>query len=124
MVDFGRLILEAKRHNDPTLTYETLRAESASVANYSDAGMIDDQLLILTVLERVRPQKNVLIDSHAVTRERLSRRGAERHRPHLVALAIVDHNRGAPLPERYVLVIERGTPAYERMRFGHARPPG
>ena len=47
-VDFGRLILEAKAQSDPALTYEILRAESASVASYSDVSMVDDQLLTLS----------------------------------------------------------------------------
>lgn len=66
--DFGRLLLEIKRQADPNLTYEDIRAESASLVSPIDVVAIDNYLL--EAVDKIRIKRNVLIDSHAVTRER------------------------------------------------------
>lgn len=65
--DFGRLLLESKQQDDPSLTYEKLRADSAFLIKPSDVVAADDYLL--HTVKRLRTQTNILVDSHAVTRE-------------------------------------------------------
>jgi len=72
-VDFGQLLLERKIGQGFTaLNYEKLRTESASVITREDVKAVDAQLI--DSLPQLRNETHVLIDSHAVTRERFGYR--------------------------------------------------
>jgi adenylate kinase len=67
-VDFGQLLLEAKRNQGHTdLTYDQLRALSGTIIAPEDVRAVDSAFI--ESLPSLRTRTNVLIDSHAVTRE-------------------------------------------------------
>lgn len=67
-VDFGQLLLEAKRNQGhPELTYDQLRALSGTIIAPEDVRAADSEFI--ESLPALRTRTNVLIDSHAVTRE-------------------------------------------------------
>lgn len=67
-VDFGQLLLERKiAQGFVGLTYEKLRAESATLISSEDVRAVDSSLI--ESLPKLRRTTHVLIDSHAVTRE-------------------------------------------------------
>ena len=67
-VDFGHLLLEAKRRQGyPDLTYDQLRTLSGSIITPEDVRAADSAFI--ESLPALRARINVLIDSHAVTRE-------------------------------------------------------
>lgn len=68
LVDFGKLLLERKIAQGFTgLTYDRLRAESATLITPEDVKAAD--LHLIDSLPRLRQRAHVLIDSHPVTRE-------------------------------------------------------
>jgi adenylate kinase len=68
-VDFGQTLLNRKiAQGCAGLTYERLRAESASLISPEDVKAADAELI--QSLPGLREEAHVLIDSHAVTRER------------------------------------------------------
>lgn len=67
-IDFGQLLLDAKRkQGHPDLTYDQLRTLSANIITSEDVRAADSAFI--ESLPALRARTNVLIDSHAVTRE-------------------------------------------------------
>jgi adenylate kinase len=67
-VDFGQILLDAKRRRGyPDLTYDQLRTLSGSIITPEDVRAADG--ILIDSLPALRTRSNVLIDSHAVTRE-------------------------------------------------------
>jgi adenylate kinase len=67
-VDFGQVLLEDKRRQGyPDLTYDQLRTLSGSIITPEDVRAADSAFI--ESLPALRARTNVLIDSHAVTRE-------------------------------------------------------
>jgi len=67
-VDFGQLLLDRKiGQGMSSLTYEDLRRDSSRLITAADVRAVDEDLLV--TLPALRRRANVLIDSHAVTKE-------------------------------------------------------
>lgn len=67
-VDFGQLLLDRKlRTVGAQLTYDELREKSAQVVTSEDVKSVDAELI--DSVQQLRKLTNVIIDSHAVTRE-------------------------------------------------------
>lgn len=67
-VDFGQILLNRKiAQGMAGLTYEKLRAQSATLITPEDVKATDAELI--ESLPKLRENTHVLIDSHAVTRE-------------------------------------------------------
>jgi adenylate kinase len=65
--DYGELLLRRKHQEGTTLSYAELREQSATVVSYSD--VIDTDEWVVDEIARVRARSDVIIDSHALTRE-------------------------------------------------------
>jgi len=65
--DYGELLRQRKASEGTALSYDELRSQSASVIHATDVQSVDE-FLIREVTER-RLTSDVIIDSHAVTRE-------------------------------------------------------
>lgn len=66
-IDYGGLLLEYKRNTMPHLTYEEMRKRSAELITPEDVAKMDS--LLIDRLPELREHSNVIIDSHAVTKE-------------------------------------------------------
>jgi len=66
-VDYGRLLLEYKQRTMPDLTYDEMRRKSAQLILPEDVRAMDS--FLIERLPEWRAQTNVIIDSHAVTKE-------------------------------------------------------
>lgn len=67
-VDYGQMLLDHKaRTAGLRITYDELRRDSASIITAEDVRAVDEQLI--ATLPKWRVEGNVLIDSHAVTKE-------------------------------------------------------
>lgn len=68
LVNVGQLLLKAKRSQGyPDLTYDQLRTLSGSAVTPEDVRAVDSEFI--RNLPALRARTNVLVDSHAVTRE-------------------------------------------------------
>jgi adenylate kinase len=65
--DYGELLLRRKHQEGSTLSYAELREQSAAVVSSSD--VIDTDEWVVDEIARVRLTSDVIIDSHALTRE-------------------------------------------------------
>ena len=66
-VSFGQLLFEYKRKTIPELTYEDLRAKSAQIVSSKDVAALDT--ILVDKVKEWRKETNIVIDSHAVTKE-------------------------------------------------------
>jgi len=65
--DYGRLLLNQKSAEGIDISYENLRAHSADVISPSDVSNLDER--VIEEISKLRSTSNVVLDSHAVTRE-------------------------------------------------------
>ena len=66
-ISAGQVLLEHKRKTNPALTYEDLRVQSSDIISAEDIASLDSLLVAMSKKKRV--ETNILIDSHAVTKE-------------------------------------------------------
>jgi adenylate kinase len=65
--DYGQRLREAKAERGTSISYADLRTQSSQVIHSSDVKKLDEQ--IIGEIATIRREYDVLIDSHAVTRE-------------------------------------------------------
>ena len=65
--DYGALLLEKKADEGNALSYEMLRNQSSAVISPSDVYAMDEK--VIEEVTRLRVTSNLILDSHAVTRE-------------------------------------------------------
>jgi adenylate kinase len=65
--DYGELLRRRKEREGTQLTYEQLREQSASIIHPTDVRVTDEW--VIDEISRIRQQRHVVIDSHALTRE-------------------------------------------------------
>lgn len=66
-ISFGQLLFEHKRKIYPTLTYEEMRAKSSQMITPEDVAALD--AMLVDKVNEWRTETNIIIDSHAVTKE-------------------------------------------------------
>jgi adenylate kinase len=72
-VDYGQLLLERlKKRTGSRISYNQLRRQSSDVISHQDVQKLDAQLI--SEFGRLRKRTNLVIDSHAVTKERFGYR--------------------------------------------------
>src|SRR5580704_19772420 len=67
-VDFGQLLLERIQKTHSDITYDQLRSQSSALITAEDVRETDAALI--QSLPELRTKTHILIDSHAVNRER------------------------------------------------------
>ncbi len=65
--DYGQLLLRRKQRDGSDLNYEQLREQSSAIISPSDVRTTDDW--VIAEIASLRAKSDVLIDSHALTRE-------------------------------------------------------
>lgn len=66
-IDYGAVLLDYLRKSREDLTYENMRYESSGVIKKEDVRKVDEHLI--SKIQSIRKSTNVIIDSHAVTKE-------------------------------------------------------
>jgi adenylate kinase len=65
--DYGQLLLRRKHREGTEVSYEELREQSSAIISTSDVTSTDDW--VISEINRLRQDSDVVIDSHALTRE-------------------------------------------------------
>lgn len=65
--DYGQLLLRRKHREGAEVSYEELREQSSAIISTSDVTSTDDW--VISEINRLRQDSDVVIDSHALTRE-------------------------------------------------------
>jgi adenylate kinase len=84
--DYGQLLLRRKQAIGSNISYEHLRQESAAIISPEDVATTDDW--VIAEVTRIRATQNILIDSHALTREQYGFRAIPFSRKQLELLAL------------------------------------
>lgn len=84
--DYGDLLLRRKELQGISINYDQLREQSASVVEPLDVATLDDW--VISEMNRLRQDSNVLVDSHALTREAYGFRAIPYSTPQLAALRL------------------------------------
>lgn len=103
-ISAGQVLFEHKRKSNPALTYEDLRTRSSEIVSAEDIASLD-KLLVASSSEK-RVQTNIIIDSHAVTKETYGFRITSFHQDLIIELnldAIIVLNPG---PEELIRRIQ------------------
>lgn len=66
-ISFGQLLFQEKKKIIPSLTYEQLREQSATLITSDDVATLDKKLI--EWVNNSRASRHIVIDSHAVTKE-------------------------------------------------------
>jgi len=84
--DYGELLRRRKAQDGSVLTYDELREKSASVINPLDVS--DTDAWVIAEITRLRIKSDVIIDSHALTREEYGLRAIPFSAPGLTMLQL------------------------------------